>query len=84
MGGTEMSPVEHREAERRVKTMLFCSMVGVLVGLLGATLIESDHRKADPGHPGSVPQDQRVLGSEIDISSEFTPSLSGTRTKGKP
>ena len=53
-----MSTLEHREAERRVKTMTFCTMVGVLAGLVGATLIESDHRQADPGHPGSVPQDQ--------------------------
>ena len=53
-----MSAVEHRETERRVKTMLFCSMVGVLVGLVGATWIESDHGQADPGHPGSLPLDQ--------------------------
>mgnify|MGYP000892072690 FL=1 len=38
--------------------MLFCSMVGVLVGLVGATWIESDHGQADPGHPGSLPLDQ--------------------------
>lgn len=56
--GTEMSPIEYREAERRIKTMLFGSMVGVFVGLVGATLIESDHRQADPRHPGSVPQNQ--------------------------
>lgn len=53
-----MSRLEHRETERRVKTMLFCSMVGVLVGLMGATLIESDHRQAGTGHPGSLPLDQ--------------------------
>ena len=53
-----MSPLEHREEERRVKIMLFCSMVGVLAGLAGATLIESDHRQADPGHPEAFPQDQ--------------------------
>lgn len=53
-----MSRLEHREAERRAKTMMFCTMVGVLIGLVGATLIESDHRQADPGQPGSVLQNQ--------------------------
>lgn len=43
MWPTEMSPVESREAERRVKTLLFSSMVGLLVGLLMATVIEAEH-----------------------------------------
>lgn len=37
-----MSPVERREAERRIKALLFASMVGVLVGLIVATVIESE------------------------------------------
>ena len=65
-----MSRLEHREAERRVKTMMFCTMVGVLVGLVGATLIESDHRQADPGQPGSVPQNQ--LQEQKDVPNEHS------------
>ncbi len=48
-----MSPVEGRDAERRVKALLFASMVGVLVGLLVATFIESEHPA--PPHSHAAP-----------------------------
>lgn len=38
-----MAYVERRDAERRVKVVLFSSMVGLLIGLVVATFIESEH-----------------------------------------
>jgi hypothetical protein len=46
-----MPHLESREAERRVKVLLFSSMVGVLVGLIVATFMESEHRAPPPAHP---------------------------------
>ncbi|ULA68830.1 MAG: hypothetical protein LZF62_380016 [Nitrospira sp.] len=42
--------MEHRQAERRVQALLFSSMVGVLVGLMVATFMESEHRAPPPEH----------------------------------
>ncbi len=50
MWGTNMPHLESREAERRVKVLLFSSMVGVLVGLIVATFIESEHRAPPQDH----------------------------------
>jgi len=55
---TDMSQLESREAERRVKGVLFSSMVGVLVGLMVATFMESEHRSPSPDHPAPVLNDQ--------------------------
>jgi hypothetical protein len=53
-----MSSVEHREAERRVKAVLVSSMVGLLMGLIVATLIASERQPAPPGHSGSALDDE--------------------------
>ncbi|ULA61791.1 MAG: hypothetical protein LZF60_380003 [Nitrospira sp.] len=58
MWATDMSNLEYREEERRVKIMLFWSMVGLLVGLVGATLLETDQREEEPRHEGATPQNQ--------------------------
>lgn len=55
MWPTNVSPVERREAERRVKAVLFFSMMGLLVGLMVATYIESVHQAPPRSHPASVP-----------------------------
>ncbi len=36
-----MTPVDRAEAERTVKTVVLCSMVGLLVGLAAATIMVS-------------------------------------------
>lgn len=51
MWPTNMSYVERREAERRVKVVLFSSMVGLLIGLVVATFIESEHPAPPPSQP---------------------------------
>lgn len=53
-----MSPVERREAEGRVKAVLFSSMVGLFVGLVVATFIESEQRPAPPTSPEPVVNDE--------------------------
>ncbi len=53
MWGTNMPHVESREVEQRVKALLFSSMIGVLVGLIVATCMESGHRAPPQDH--SVP-----------------------------
>lgn len=63
MWRTDMSPVERREAERRVKALLFSSMVGVLVGLMVATVIESEHP--------APPRSQSVPGLTEPVSETF-------------
>ena len=69
-----MPQVESREAERRVKALLFSSMVGVLVGLIVATFMESEHRAPPPEH--SVP-------GLNDHSNEPHEKINETNARGK-
>lgn len=41
-----MSHVERREATRNLNTLMFCGMVGLLVGLVAATIV--NYRKSEP------------------------------------
>ncbi len=47
----DMSLVESREADRRVKVILLFSMIGVLVGLIVATVMESEDSRPPRGNP---------------------------------
>lgn len=48
MWRTDMSYLESQEAARRGKAIVCSSMVGVLVGLIVATFIESEKRVSPP------------------------------------
>ncbi len=48
-----MPHLEQREADRQVKAWLFSSMVGVLVGLIVATFMETEHRAPPSAQPMS-------------------------------
>ena len=62
-----MSHVERRDAERRVKVVLCSSMVGLLIGLVVATFIESDHPAPPRSHP--VPGETNQLKEPQDTRS---------------
>jgi len=54
----EMSRLDMMEAERTVKTVVLCIMVGLLMGLLVATVIV--YEEASPDHPqtAGIPKDR--------------------------